>query len=332
MFQIAILATENCVASQAIGIMDFFDFCNSAWQFLHKDKSLKPFNYQLFGSGEQIQCSNGILLNCKPMAQANPMDAVFVVAAYADDKPSLSNFLSQSCAFDDYLIQAVKHDVPVASYCAGAFALAHSGVLEKGKATTSWWMKNLFQQRYADIELIMDQLVVEHNGVITGGATTAYFNVCLLVLEKLTSPEFALQMSKILLIDRHRLSQQAYMNTSMLIGKQDCLIDDIQQWMLQHYAEGFSLEGLCQQFSLSKRTLLRRFKQGTGDTPLQYLQKIRVEKAKEMLESTHLAVERIVERVGYEDPASFRKLFLQLTQLTPRQYRQRFSHHGMELS
>ena len=105
----------------------------------------------------------------------------------------------------------------------------------------------------------------------------------------------------------------------------DLLIAQVQKQLIKSLAQPFALEQLAAQFHLTKRTLLRRFKTALNDTPLNYLQRLRVEQAKRLLETTNQPVEQIVLQVGYEDVSSFRKLFLQYTELTPSQYRQKFS-------
>lgn len=330
--KIAVLATDNCIASQALGIIDFFDFANTTWTYLNPGVEGKLFQCHLYGNTNKLNCSNGFTLPCGSVDELEPADGVIMVASYTDNNHELNEYLYRSCEYDAFLKQSVVREVPVASYCSGTFALAHSGILDNQKATTVWWMKNLFERRFSSVELVMDELVVESGGILTGGATTAFYNVCLLVMEKLTSPEFASQLGKVLLVDRHRLSQQAYMNPELLLGQSDELVGKIQKWIQQNFDQPLSLEYICDQFALTKRTLIRRFKAETRDTPMHYLQKIRVERAKSMLETTSLPVERIVEKVGYEDTASFRKLFLHQTQLTPRQYRQRFAHHLVGLN
>ena len=116
-----------------------------------------------------------------------------------------------------------------------------------------------------------------------------------------------------------------YMTLQQLTPHKDERVKQIQHWMHQHLTETFSLDDLAERFALSKRTLIRRFKQAVGDTPLNYLQRLRVEQAKRLLETTSNSLDAIVAQVGYGDVSSFRRLFQQLTQLTPKDYRRRFN-------
>lgn len=323
---INILATDNCLGSSLLGIIDLIHFCNTFWQVTHPESAEVLFDYQVYSSnGDKLKLSNGLEMPAKAISDYVPADAVFLVSVYAHNKETLLHFLSQMPVFNPIIQQENEQNKIIASYCTGTFGLAQTGILNNGKATTCWWMKSLFNQHFPSVEVTMDELVVTNDNVLTGGATTSYFNVCMQLIEKLSNPIFALQMSKILLLDRHRLSQQPFIDSSFIINKKDELVDKVQDWMMSNYASVISLDGICEIFNVSKRTLIRRFKNACGETPVTYLQKIRVEKAKHFLETSNMPIERIVEKVGYEDTASFRKLFNTHTQLTPKVYRERFS-------
>ena len=332
---INILAPKNCVMSSLLGVIDFVDFCNGFWRYQHPDNQNKLLDCQIYSlDGNEIEGSNGVTIKAKGLSDYEPADAVFLVSVFANGKDNIQQFTQQCAVANDILVQEHQAEKWIATYCTGTFGLAQSGLLNDAPATTVWWMQNVFSEFFPRVQLRMDELVVEHNKVITGGATTSYFNVCMTLLEKLTNDIFARQMSKFFLLDKQRLSQQPFIDSSFVINKHDQLVEDIQDWMLQHYPESFSLESLCDKFAVSKRTLIRRFKNACGDTPFNYLQKIRVEKAKHYLESSNLSLEQIVNKIGYEDTASFRKLFSSLTQLSPKNYRQRFgyNHHEVLMS
>lgn len=325
---INIIATPNCVMSSLTGIIDFIEFCNIFWRYLHPDCEERLFQCQIYSTeGTMIRANNGISITARNIDDYVPGDAVFLVSIFAHNRAHMEHYLD-SCDGITAVIEAEhKRNKLIASYCTGTFGLARTGILDGKPATTVWWMKNLFGEHFPRVELRMDELVVSHDNVITGGATTSYFNVCMAMLETMTNEIFATQMSKLLLLDKQRLSQQPFIDTAFIINKHDEVVERIQAWMMKHYAEAFSLDALCAKFAISKRTLIRRFKNACGETPLNYLQKIRIEKAKHYLEATNMPVEQVVLRVGYEDVASFRKLFSAHTQLSPKGYRERFAYH-----
>ncbi|WP_088329470.1 helix-turn-helix domain-containing protein [Lacimicrobium sp. SS2-24] len=324
MKKIAILATDNALGSELMGVKDFVAFANSYQSFLHP--GTEPlFTSDIYSSdGRVITCSNGLSVPSLNISKLEQVDALIAVAAYAYNKESLFTYLNQSQAMVPIMQEAVNSGKRLASHCVGTFALAEAGILDGRQATTCWWMKEVFARRYPKVEMIMDRLVVQSDNVTTAGATTAFSNMLMALVEDMSDAQFASGLSKVLLLDRQRLSQQPFINPALVIGHRDSVITNIQLWMRRHYTEAVSLDQLCDQFALTKRTLIRRFKAATGQTPLVYLQQLRVEKAKSLLEATDQSVERIVEQVGYDDPASFRRLFVNHTQLTPKVYRQRF--------
>lgn len=324
---INLLVTDNVVGSAVMGIMDSVEFCNRFWMMLNPKNPDPVLSVRIYSNqGTSFVCSNGIRLPAIPLADYEPGDAVFIGSFYAYDQNSMEIFLKKVTPFNEVLTKEYERGAYLVSYCTGTFALAASGLLANRQATTVWWMKNLFRNFFPDIDLVFDELVVESDRIITGGATTSISNVFLKIVENLVSPQFAAQLSKLLLLDRNRLSQRAFMDPAFIINTKDSLVDDIQTWMFNNYQGDISLDLICDKFAVTKRTLNRRFKASCGETPLHYLQRIRVERAKHFLETTNMPVERIVEKVGYEDPASFRKLFVAQTQLTPKNYRQRFSY------
>lgn len=323
---INIIAPPNCVISSLFGIIDFTRFCNTFWHYLHPDNEDDLFNCIVYAvEGNEISDPSGVTIKALSLDEYQSGDAVFLVSVYAHGKDNVDKYLQDCKAINPIIQQEHQNHKLIATYCTGTFGLAGTGILDGGPATTVWWMKNLFNDYFPKVQLTMDELVVDRDNIITGGATTSYFNVCMTLLEKMTNDIFALQMSKFFLLDKQRLSQQPFIDSSFVINKADKLVEDIQDWMLKHYTESTSLDLLCDLFAVSKRTLIRRFKNACGETPLHYLQKIRIEKAKHYLESTNLSVEQIVQKVGYEDVASFRKLFTGQTQLSPKNYRERFS-------
>lgn len=326
MKMIAILATDNALGSEMMGIKDFVSFANSYQRFLHP--AAEPlFSSEIYSPrGRDIRCSNGLLVPSKSLAELSQFDAVVAVAPYAYDKESLSTYMQQAIMLNAVITQAATSGCLVASHCVGTFCLAEAGILEGKRATTSWWMKEVFARRYPQVETVMDELVVQSDNVITAGATTAFSSMMMKLIEEMVSTEFANGLSKILLLDRQRLSQKVFINPAMVIGHRDSLITEVQLWMRRHFTESVSLDQLCDKFAVTKRTLIRRFKAATGQTPLVYLQQLRIERAKNLLEATDQPIERIVEQVGYDDPASFRRLFLSHTQVTPKVYRQRFGY------
>ncbi len=210
------------------------------------------------------------------------------------------------------------------AFCNGTFALAGTGLLNGLQATSVWFFKDYFRQMFPQVKLDLQQLVVQQQTILTGGATTSYLNLCLRFVELCMDTAFAQQMAKIMLTDPNRTSQLPYLSLQLAPQHKDAKLAEIQQYLQAHLAEPVTLEQLADQFAMTPRTLIRRFKQHLDETPMAYLQRLRIERAKSLLENTLWTAEDIMQQVGYEDISSFRKLFVHYTSLTPKAYRQKF--------
>jgi len=323
--QIAILANNNSISSDLFALLDYFDYCNVLWA-LQQPQAVTPLFhcYLVSPDAKPLTLKHGVQLSVTPHAWQHA-DAMILPAAYAYRRSELAALPGQSEGYYNGLRQGAKQGSLIAASCTGTYILAGSGLLDHRVATSSWFFKDVFQSLFPNVHLQLNKLLVQDANLLTAGATTSYVNLCLALTEQLAGEHFARQMAKIMLTDPNRTSQVPYMDLSIGQQHNDQLIKQVQAHLTKHLAAPFSLEPLAEQFHLTKRTLLRRFKTALNDTPLNYLQRLRVEQAKRLLETTNTAIEQIVLQVGYEDVSSFRKLFLQYTELTPSQYRQKFT-------
>ncbi len=212
----------------------------------------------------------------------------------------------------------------VAGSCYGTFVMAEAGLLNGKPATTTWWQTREFQQRYPLVRLDSDKTLIDSGQSITAGAMSAHTELSLHVLRRLRGAALARKVSGVMLVDGARVSQRPFM--SMPTEFSDPLVQRAIEWMLEHMAQPGSIEALADSIHTSYRTLHRRFLDVTGSTPLAYLQALKIERAKEMLESSSASLESITASVGYEDVSSFRQLFRRITGISPGQYRRQFRH------
>jgi transcriptional regulator GlxA family with amidase domain len=213
----------------------------------------------------------------------------------------------------------------VAASCYGTFVLAEAGLLDGKPATTTWWQAAEFQRRYPLVKLDADKALVDSGRAITAGAMSAHTELSLHVLRRLRGAALARKVSSVMLVDGARVSQRPFM--SMPTQFSDPLVQKAIDWMLDHMTQRISIEVLAGEIHTSYRTLNRRFLEVTGSTPLAYLQALKIERAKEMLEGSGANLETITASVGYEDTSSFRQLFKRITGLSPGEYRRQFKHH-----
>lgn len=214
--------------------------------------------------------------------------------------------------------------VTIASACCGAFLLAEAGLLDGRRATVSWWLDAVFRDRYPHVQLDADQMLVEDGPIATTGGSTAVLGYVLKLIARTAGEELAQQTARILLVDPERHSQAPYVSQALREKPRHSLSEKADRFLQTELHRELSVGRLAEAVGTSERSLLRHFRTHYGVSPLEHIQRLRVERAKALLESTHLSFDEIVERCGYSDTASFRKLFKRATTLTPHDYRERF--------
>ncbi len=213
----------------------------------------------------------------------------------------------------------------IATVCTGSFILAETGLLNGKRATTNWQFARMFKKKYPLVRLEPDQALVQDGNIITTGAVTSVYGLILNIIKEIATPSLAALVSKALLIEGGRTEQTPYMLYSPSKSHGDDQVLEAQNYIEKKFAQITSMDDVAKEVGVSPRNLIRRFKKATGDPPLKYLQQIRIQKAKEKLETTKDTVDEITWAVGYKDISSFGRLFKQYTQLSPRTYREKFA-------
>lgn len=251
-------------------------------------------------------------------------DAIFVTAPFVAD---MDRFMA-SAELVRTLASAIgrqhKAGTLVATYCTGAYLLAEAGLLDGRIATTHWNRARDFAKRYPKVELRAHEVLVAQDRILCSGAVTSFLALAVRLVSILAGPDLAGTTANALLIDPRGLSQAPYIDLLNDHGHADRLVARAQRRMEETLQQGFSLPDIASYLGVSERTLNRHFKQAIGDTPLGYLQTLRVEVAKRLLEAGTMTFDDVSLRVGYQDPGTFRDLFKRRTGLSPGDYRRRF--------
>ncbi len=322
MLKIAVLAYENCLLSGIAGPMDLFSVAN--WE----QRRLQPAVRTPFCRCEIVTADGGSVtsFNRLPVLPKRAMhecqDADLVLIPGVMGRP---DSLLEQTALVDWIGQQHRRGVVIASACSGAFLLAEAGILDQRPATTHWQLADRFRQRYPRVDLQIDRLVIDGEDYLCAGGTGAHLDLALYLVEKHASPELATACARMMLIDRSRSAQAPFVCFRGRKDHGDQPILKVQHWLDQVYRHKVTVRQMAQWGGLNDRTFLRRFRKATGEAPLEYLQRMRIEKAKRLLARGQSELDSITQAVGYEDVSSFRRLFKQITGLTPAVYRQRFS-------
>lgn len=212
----------------------------------------------------------------------------------------------------------------LASICAGAFLLAETGLLDGRTATTHWTYAEAFSQRFPQVALDIDRLIIDDGGIITAGGLMSWTDLGLRLVDRFLGPTVMLEAAQLLLIDPPGREQRFYNSFVPRLNHGDAAILKVQHWMQATGGKEAGLSMLSERAGMEERTFLRRFHKATGLTSTDYAQRLRVSKARELLQFGSLSVDAIAWEVGYRDLAGFRKVFLRIVGLTPGEYRKRF--------
>ncbi len=212
----------------------------------------------------------------------------------------------------------------ICSVCAGAFILARAGLLDGRPATTHWQLKETFQIEFPDVLLETDKLLIDDGDIITAGGVMAWVDLGLRLIERFHSPALMLAVARQFLVEPGRREQRYYSSFSPQLGHGNKGVLKVQHWLQRSYPDNPTIKGMAEIAGMSERTFLRRFQEITKLTPIAYLQELRVEKTRSMLELSSDSFSQIAWQVGYEDPAALRKVFMRIVGLGPKEYRRRF--------
>jgi transcriptional regulator GlxA family with amidase domain len=259
------------------------------------------------------------------VANATRPDLILIPAIrnnYFDD--DFARSIQPHQAFIPWIKVCAAEGARVVSMCTGAFLLAATGLLDGRNATTHWFFADEFRKMYPKVNLHPDRLIVHEGSVITSGAGASFTDLVLYLIELYCGHATAVSTSKFLALDLERRTQLPYTSFSSLKTHDDRHILQIQNILESESPSKWTPEGLARRAGMSLRTFDRRFRKATGEAPSTYIQKLRVEKAKRLLESCNDTVDEIAHKIGYEDTRSFRRLFRHFTSLSPKTYRLKY--------
>lgn len=319
---VALLAVQNCMYSSITGPFDCLSVASSLWQTMSGEATHPLFRPTVVApAGRIVTAFNGTIIKAdEHLCDDILYDIVYVPVVFGELSPLLADAETIG-----WLTRQGERGACLCSVCAGAFFIAQTGRLHGRKATTHWNLAASFAERFPDVILKREKMLVDEGDCITAGGVSAYLDLTLYLTARFGSPELAAALSKLLLIDPSRRLQTPYQTGSFRKNHGDPEILAVQEWLEANFAGAVTIRELAARAGLGERTFMRRFKRATGDSPLLYLQQLRIEAARKRLESTAETIEEVTRQTGYEDISSFRKLFKRSTGLSPSAYRRKFS-------
>lgn len=322
MKKVTILGLYNTMATTIFGPMDILNQAGRLWNRVSKSRQTPFFDVTIASAdGQPFQSANNIFIqpHCS-IETIQQTDLIIIPSATYVEK-----IIEKDPEIIPWIRRQYNQGAHVASICTGVFLLAETGLLDGRSATLHWGFTDMFREKYPQIPLRHDQMYIDHGRLYCSAGVSAGMDLSLYLVEKFCGSRAAIESAKTMVLDMGREIQTPY--TCFFVSKDhgDALIIRAQEWVEQHYTQTIDYQGLAQKFQISRRSLERRFKQAVGVTPLRYLQKLRVEYAKRLLEEGIQNFSEITYQVGYEDISFFRKLFIRLTGLKPKEYQQRFT-------
>ncbi|MEW5734341.1 MAG: helix-turn-helix domain-containing protein [Thermodesulfobacteriota bacterium] len=328
MARIILLAEEKCAASALTGSVDAFSMANLMGIFTGRTKPL--FHIQIVTlDGRPVHASGGFEIRPEGSVRDAGDSDLILLPAFFPPFDLENRRIDELCEWLRYRHQDGQRLVAT---CTGSFFLARTGLLDGRRATVNWLFEGMFRRLHPRVNLLTDRIMVEDARLVTTGAATAFLNMCLHFIEEYGDPELAARCSRSLLIDPERQSQAPYMIHDFWKHHGDDGILAAQTLMEKAYTENISIEDVAEKVGISQRHFKRRFKKATGDTPIAYLQHLRIENAKKLLENSRESVNEITWKVGYEDINSFRRLFRRHTGMSPKGYREKYARFARKAS
>ncbi len=324
MKHISILVPEEVVLASIFDPRYMFTAVN---QFLEMRGEPPLFQVQLVGLTKEVRLHNGSF-SVHPdvlIQDVKRTDLILVPALTGDIKKSLE--INQG--FVPWIVQQHNKGAEVASLCLGAFLLASTGLLNGRECSTHWLFANEFRAMFPEVELIDGRIISEADGVYSSGGASSYWNLLLHLVEKYTNREIAIQAAKFFAIEIDRKSQSPFIMFNGQKKHEDEPIREAQEFIEKNVAEKISVEDLATKFAIGRRHFIRRFKTATNNTPLEYIQRVKMEAAKKMLENSTKNVTEVMYEVGYNDVKAFRMIFKKVAGMSPVDYRNKYNKRAV---
>jgi transcriptional regulator GlxA family with amidase domain len=318
-----IVPCGNAHMSSIAGSFEILTRANQYWQKMGN----KPLmEIQVAGFATEPQPGAGVFT-------INPVDIQDVKFTDLIIIPSLShdyeNVIHKNREMIVWIRDQYKNGAEIASICTGAFLLAATGLLEGRICSTHWNAAQDFRRLFPNIHLQTDKLITAAQGIYTNGGAYSFLNLILFLVEKYFDRQTAILCSKVFQIDMERNSQSPFFIFQAQKSHGDDLICEAQNYIEENLTEKISFEELASKLAISRRNFDRRFIKATGNTPVEYLQRVKVEVAKKTLERGRKSIFEVMNEVGYSDDKAFREVFKKITGLSPLDYRGKYNKEAV---
>jgi transcriptional regulator GlxA family with amidase domain len=325
---VLIVAVPETAGSALYGMVDVLSSAGSIWQTLLRSEASENFFRVRIVSpdGKLFTCGNNIPVNPDCSVTDDPQAAIIILPEmWLGPDETLQGRYPELIG---WLQQCYTQGAHLYSACSGAILLAETGLLDGCPATSHWGYQDLFSRHFPQVRFdpAPNLVYAEPKGrIVTAGGTTSWHDLALHIIARHANPGEALRIAKVYLLKWHHEGELPYTALVRPLPHGDSVVRKTEEWLKTHFAEIDVLGSALTNSGIPERSLKRRFKAATGVSLIEYVQNLRIERGKELLESSKVPVEAISEQVGYSDASFFRRLFRRLVGLTPVAYRRMFT-------
>jgi transcriptional regulator GlxA family with amidase domain len=314
---------ENNLSS-IVGAYKIFTRANEYWK---KSGRKELFTIQLAGISKKVEFYDG-LFSVKPHTNISAITKTDLIII-----PSLNHNYEKAVkgnkALIDWIADQYKNGAEIASICTGAFLLASTGLLDGKTCSTHWAMAENFRAMFPEVNLQTDQLITDENGIYTNGGAYSFLNLVIYLVEKYFDRQTAIYCSKVFQIEMDRKTQSAFIIFTGQKQHGDEVVKKAQAYIESNLQEKISVEHLSSKFAVGRRNFDRRFIKATGNTPIEYLQRVKIESAKKAFETSRKTINEVMYEVGYSDVKAFREVFRRITGMSPLEYKGRYNKEAV---
>lgn len=319
MKHISILVPECAILASLEGSRQVLTQVNS---LLEARGKAPAFKVQLVGLARETRLTGGLFTANADVLIEEVKNTDLIIIPAIDG--NLEHAVQANRDLIPWIIRQYRQGAEVASLCLGAFILASTGLLDGRRCATHWLAEKEFRRMYPEVNLVAEKIITHDAGLYSSGGAFSYLNLILYLIEKYAGREFAILSAKVFAIEIDRESQLPFAIFQGQKAHADESVKRAQEFIEKNYQEKITVDELANMLTLGKRSLERRFKKATSNTVNEYIQRVKIEAAKQNLETGQKNVNEVMYEAGYSDTKAFRVLFRKITGLTPVAYRHKF--------
>lgn len=316
--------TDLNSVSCMIGAYEIFKAADAHW---YENRKKRMFKVEMAGVSKKISFDNGLLV-MRPqvlIGDVSKTDLVIIPSVFRD----YNTVIKGDRMLIDWMVKQYEKGAEIASMCTGAFILASSGLLDGKSCSTHWYIMDAFRAKFPQVKLEAEKLITDESGIYTNGGGYSFLNLVIYLVEKYYDRPTAIYCSKMFQVEMDRHSQSAFIIFKGQKQHGDDLVKKAQLYIESNVRERISATSLSSRFSLSRRNFDRRFIRATGNTPLEYAQRVKIESAKKAFESGYRTISEVMYEVGYSNVKAFREAFRKVTGISPLEYRAKYNKEGV---